>query len=53
MSFGNPDAPNVKSTYFLDSNSVVTASDDIIMKWDLRDPSQPYQRCEITDLKYL
>lgn len=53
LSFGSPDATNVKSTYFLDSNTMVTACENVIMKWDLRDTSGPYLRREITGLNFV
>lgn len=43
----------VKSTYFIDPTTMVTACESVIMKWDLRDTSRPYLRKEIPDLKFL
>ncbi|CAD2215488.1 serine-threonine kinase receptor-associated protein [Angomonas deanei] len=53
ISFESPDNSNVKATYFIDPQTMVTACDDKIMKWDLRDTSAPYMRCEIPGLNFL
>lgn len=54
LSFDSPEKINqVKSTYFIDSATIVTACENVIMKWDLRDTSRPYLRKEISDLKFL
>lgn len=47
------DSTQLKSTYFLDSNTMVTAGENTIFKWDLRDPSEPYLRREIPQLSFV
>ncbi|CCW71072.1 unnamed protein product [Phytomonas sp. Hart1] len=53
VSFGEPDATNVKATYFIDPNTMVTSCENTILKWDLRDVSAPYLRLEIPRLNFL
>ncbi|CBH17085.1 WD domain, G-beta repeat, putative [Trypanosoma equiperdum] len=43
----------VKATYFIDHTTMVTACENTIMKWDLRDTSLPYLRKEIPGLNFL
>lgn len=47
------DATQIKATYFLDPNIMVTASDNSILKWDLRDTSTPYLRRDIPNLNFV
>lgn len=53
QTFSSTDATNVKSTYFIDLNTMITACENTILKWDLRDPSGPYLRREIPGLNFL
>lgn len=52
-SFACPDSTNVKTTYFIDPNTMVTACDNVIQKWDLRDTSNPYLQLEVPGLNIL
>ncbi|KAG8341428.1 putative eukaryotic translation initiation factor 3 subunit [Trypanosoma vivax] len=53
-SFESPEKiSQVKATYFIDPMTMVTACENVIMKWDLRDTSVPYQRKEIPGLNFL
>eukprot|EP00796_Vickermania_ingenoplastis_P008684 gene8684-6105_t len=47
------DAAQIKATYFLDPNIMVTASENTLFKWDLRDASTPYIRKEIPHLNFV
>lgn len=51
--FSHPENANVKAAYFLDTNAMITASETVIMKWDLRAPSTPFLTREIPGLNFL